>query len=128
MQYGEIFDIRFPSLKFGTHRRFCYVQFKLSSDAKSATELDGEDLGDNLKLLARLSDPGQKKPREGAMYEDRELYLVNLDRNTTRADIKQAFRKYGYIENVRILTKVDGTSKGIGYVVFRSKVSSTPSK
>ena len=57
------------------------------------------------------------------MYDGRELYLVNLDHNTTKADIKQAFRKYGYIENVRILTKVDGSSKGIGFVVFRSKVS-----
>ena len=123
MQYGEIVDIRFPSLKFNSHRRFCYVQFKLSSDAQSATELDGEDLGDNLKLLAKLSDPGQKKPREGAIYDGRELYLVNLDHNTTKADIKQAFRKYGYIESVRILTKVDGSSKGIGFVVFRSKVS-----
>lgn len=128
LQYGEIVDIRFPSLKFGTHRRFCYVQFKSSSDAKSATELDGEDLGDNLKLLAKISDPGHKKPREGAIYEGRELYLVNLDWNTTRADIKQAFKKYGYIESVKILTKVDGTSKGIAYVVFRSQVSSGPFK
>ena len=126
MQYGEIVDIRFPSLKYNTHRRFCYVQFKLSSDAESATELDGEDLGDNLKLLAKLSDPGQKKPREGAMYDGREIYLVNLDRNTTKADIKQFFKKYGSIENVKILTKVDGTSRGIGYVVFRSKVSTIP--
>lgn len=125
MQYGEIVDIRFPSLKYNTHRRFCYVQFKSSSDATSATELDGEDLGDNIKLLARLSDPGQKKPREGAIYEGRELYLVNLDRNTTRADIKQVFKKYGYVESVRVLTKVDGQSKGIAYVVFRSKVSSS---
>ncbi|CAF9932332.1 MAG: Splicing factor [Alectoria fallacina] len=120
-EYGEIIDIRFPSLKYDTHRRFCYVQFKSSSDAQSATELDGEDLGDNLKLLARISNPGQKKPREGAIYEGRELYLVNLDRNTTRADIKQAFKKYGYVESVRVLTKVDGQSKGIAYVVFRSK-------
>ena len=126
LQYGEIVDIRFPSLKFGTHRRFCYVQFKSSSDAKSATELDGEDLGDNLKLLAKISDPGHKKQREGAIYEGRELYLVNLDWNTTRADIKQAFKKYGYIESVKILTKVDGTSKGIAYVVFRSQVSPGP--
>ena len=108
------------------HRRFCYVQFKLSKDAESATELDGEDVGDNLKLLAKLSDPGQKKPREGAMYDGRELYLANLERNITKADIKQAFKKYGSIESVRIPTKVDGTSKGIGFVVFRSKVSSTP--
>lgn len=120
-RYGEIVDIRFPSLKFDTHRRFCYVQFKSSSDTKSATELDGEDLGDDLKLVAKLSDPGQKKPREGAMYDGRELYLVNLDRNTTRADIKQAFKRYGHIESVRVLTRVDGTSRGIAYVVFRSK-------
>ena len=125
MQYGEIVDIRFPSLKYNTHRRFCYVQFKLPSQATSATELDGEDLGDNLKLLAKLSDPGQKKPREGAMYDGRELYLVNLDQNTTKADIKTAFKRYGYIESVKVLTKVDGTSKGIAYVVFRNKVSST---
>lgn len=124
LQYGEIVDIRFPSLKFDTHRRFCYVQFKSSSDTKSATELDGEDLGDDLKLVAKLSDPGQKKPREGAMYDGRELYLVNLDRNTTRADIKQAFKRYGHIESVRVLTRVDGTSRGIAYVVFRSKVGS----
>lgn len=59
------------------------------------------------------------------MYDGRELYLVNLDRNTTKADIKQAFKRYGYIESVKVLTKVDGTSKGIAYVVFRNKVSST---
>ena len=52
--------------------------------------------------------------------------MVNLDRNTNRADIKQAFKKYGYIESVRVLTRVDGTSKGIAYVVFRSKVGSAP--
>lgn len=127
LQYGEIVDIRFPSLKFNTHRRFCYVQFNLSSNAKLATELDGEDVGDNLKLLAKISDPGHKKPREGAIYDGRELYLANLDRNTTKSDIKQAFKRYGYIESVKLLTKVDGTSKGIAYVIFRSKVSSTPS-
>ena len=51
---------------------------------------------------------------------------MNLDQNTTKADIKQAFKKYGYIEKVRILTRVDGSSKGIGFVVFRSRVSRNP--
>ena len=60
------------------------------------------------------------------MYDGRELYLVNLDWKTTRADVKRAFRKYGHIESVRIPTKVDGTSKGIGYVVFGNKVSLKP--
>ena len=61
------------------------------------------------------------------MYDGRELYLANLDWKTTRADVKRTFRKYGHIESVRIPTKVDGTSKGIGYVVFGNKVSSKPS-
>ena len=60
------------------------------------------------------------------MYDGRELYLANLDWKATRADVKQAFRKYGSIESVRIPKKVDGTSKGIGYVVFGNKVSSKP--
>lgn len=56
------------------------------------------------------------------MYEGRELYLANLDWNATKKEIKQAFSKYGNVENVRIPTKVDGSSKGIGYVVFSNKV------
>ena len=60
------------------------------------------------------------------MYDGRELYLANLDWKITRADIKQAFKKYGSIESIRIPTKVDGTSKGIGYIIFQNKVSSTP--
>ena len=58
------------------------------------------------------------------MYDGREIYLANLDWKATRADVKQAFKKYGSVESVRIPTKVDGTSKGIGYVVFGNKVSS----
>lgn len=70
----------------------------------------------------KISDPTNKKPREGAIYEGRELYLANLDWKADRADIKKAFSKYGKIESIRIPTKANGSSKGIGYVVFRSKV------
>ena len=60
------------------------------------------------------------------MYDGRELYLANLDWNLTRAEIKDAFKKYGSVESVRIPSKIDGSSKGIGYVIFENKVSSTP--
>ena len=122
-QYGEIVDIRFPSLKFNTHRRFCYVQFKSSGDAQAATELDGEDHGNDLKLVAKISDPAHKQDRHGAIYEGRELYISNVDWNATVKDIKQAFSKYGKVESVRLPKKVDGTSKGMGFVVFSHAVS-----
>jgi RNA recognition motif-containing protein len=51
---GEIIDVRFPSLKFASNRRFCYVQFKMAEQAFSATALSGTDLGDGHKLVAKL--------------------------------------------------------------------------
>lgn len=120
-QFGEIVDIRFPSLKYNTHRRFCYIQFKFASQAQAATQLDGEDQGDDLKLLAKISDPTHKQSRQGAMYEGREIYLANLNWGVTEKDIKQVFKKYGYIESVRIPRKINGGSKGMGFVVFRDK-------
>lgn len=124
-QFGEIVDVRFPSLKYNTHRRFSYVQFRLASQAHAATGLDGEDQGDNLKLLAKISDPAHRKSREGAMYEGREVFLANLDWSATEKDVKAAFKKYGYIENVRIPKKINGSSKGIGFIVFRDKEAAT---
>ena len=59
------------------------------------------------------------------MYEGRELYLANLDWHASEKDVKQAFKKYGYVESVRILKKINGGSKGMGFVVFRDKEAAT---
>lgn len=59
------------------------------------------------------------------MYEGRELYLANLDWHASEKDVKQAFKKYGYVESVRILKKINGSSKGMGFVVFRDKEAAT---
>ena len=109
-------------MKYNTHRRFCYVQFKLSIEAEAATQLDGEQLGGKLRLLARIADPAHKKDRQGAMYEGREIFLANLDWQATPEDVERVFEKYGSIEKVRIPKRVDGRSKGIGFVVFSVKV------
>ncbi len=122
-QYGDIVDVRFPSLKYNSHRRFCYIQFRSSADAQAATKLDGEDLGGELKLMAKISDPSHKQDRQGAIYEDRELFLANLDWNASQREIEKVFSKYGKVEKVRIPKKIDGRSRGIGYVVFSNKVS-----
>lgn len=100
------------------------MQFKSSDDARAATELDGRDVGGELKLLAKISDPTHKQGRHGPLYEGREVYLANLAWTATKADVKKAFSKYGKVEDVRIPSKVDGSSKGIGFVAFSTKVLS----
>jgi squamous cell carcinoma antigen recognized by T-cells 3 len=122
-KFGEIIDIRFPSLKFNTHRRFCYVQFKLNAQAQAATELDGQQVDENLKLTARISNPGVKQHRSGPLEEGREVYCRNVHWNASEDDVKSLFSKYGTVESVRIPRSVEGKSKGFCYIVFSSEVS-----
>jgi RNA recognition motif-containing protein len=100
------------------------LQFKSSAEAYSATKLDGSAVGDNLRLVAKISDPAQKQERQGAMHEGREIHVSNVDFKASEDDLKGVFSKYGTVEVARMPRKADGGSKGFGFVVFSSKVGS----
>ncbi|KAL8737779.1 MAG: hypothetical protein Q9181_001369 [Wetmoreana brouardii] len=118
---GEIIDVRFPSLKYNTHRRFCYIQFNTAEQARKATALDGQLVGSKLKLVAKISDPGQRKNRTGALYEGREIHILNLDWAVTEAELEDIFSKYGKVEKARIPADLSGKSKGFAFVAFSNK-------
>ncbi|KAI4253616.1 MAG: hypothetical protein LQ352_003575 [Teloschistes flavicans] len=118
---GDIIDVRFPSLKYNTHRRFCYVQFKTADQARKATEFNGQVVGSNLKLVAKISNPGKRQDRTGALYEGREIYVRNLDHAVTERDLKAVFSKYGEVEKIRIPTNMSGRSKGFAFIAFSIK-------
>ena len=118
---GEILSIRFPSLKYNTQRRFCYISFKSASAAAEATKLDGKSLEGRFKLLAKYSDPPGKKAREGATAEGRELHISSIDTSLGEDDLKEIFGKYGRIEKVNLLKTISGESKGAAFVSFEKK-------
>jgi RNA recognition motif-containing protein len=122
---GEVFSIRWPSLKHNAHRRFCYVSFRTREAASAATRLDGQSLGGVYKLVAKFSDPLHKKNREGAVAEGREIHITGLDTSLTEADLTEVFSKYGNIERVRILKNMAGQSKGSGFIAFVDKEHAT---
>jgi RNA recognition motif-containing protein len=122
---GEIFSIRWPSLKHNTHRRFCYISFRTAEGAVAATQLDGHPLGGVYKLVSKYSDPTNKKDREGAMAEGREIHVTSLDPSLTEDDLKEVFSKYGKVERVRILKTMGGESKGAGFIAFEKKEEAT---
>jgi RNA recognition motif-containing protein len=111
-----------PSLKYNTHRRFCYVQFRSPSSAYEATQLNDSSVGGNLRLVAKISDPTKREARTGPVHEGREIHVSNIDWKATEDDLNELFSAYGKVESVRIPTKVGGGSKGFGFVVFSSKV------
>lgn len=121
--FGEIIGIRFPSLKFDTHRRFCYVQFAKPEEAISATKLDGTDV-EGFKLISKISDPNAKKKRDGATAEGREVYIWHLPFKVKQREIVEAFAKFGKIERTKLPTiKSTGNNKGFCYVVYETKDS-----
>jgi RNA recognition motif-containing protein len=74
-----------------------------------------------LHLVAKISDPTRKQDRNGPIYEGREIHVSNVDWKANEQDLQELFERFGTVELVRIPRKVDGGSKGFGYVVFSSK-------
>ncbi|KAI9755274.1 MAG: hypothetical protein M4579_004339 [Chaenotheca gracillima] len=124
-EFGDIVDVRFPSLKYNTHRRFCYVQFKSADQANRALALDGKSFGDKLNLVVKISEPSRRQDRTGPIHEGREVYIANLDWTANEGDISALFSKYGNVESVRIPKNLGGKSKGIAFVVYPSKDNAT---
>jgi len=118
--FGEILSIRFPSLKFDTHRRFCYVQFATADNAIDATKLDGADV-EGLKMIAKISNPNAKKKRDGATAEGREVYVSHLNFKIKKREIQEHFARFGKIDRVNIPTMTNGNNKGFAFIVYELK-------
>ncbi|KAK9472157.1 uncharacterized protein V1510DRAFT_418125 [Dipodascopsis tothii] len=126
--YGEIVDVRFPSLTVNNKRRFCYLQFKHSEQAQLAVNAlhdhelpDIEDReGRKKKLVVKISDPSQRQGRQGALYEGRELYVRNIAVNIKETDLRKLFEKFGTVEKIRMPTKdkLFGLHQGFGFITF----------
>lgn len=111
-----------PSLKYNTHRRFCYVQFRLPGSAYEATQLNDSVVDENLRIVVKISDPSKRESRTGPVHEGREIHISNIDWKVNEDDLNELFSAYGRVESVRLPTKVGGGIKGFGFVVFSSKV------
>jgi len=121
--FGEIVSVRFPSLKFDTHRRFCYMQFDNAENAVSATQLDGTDV-EGLKLIAKISDPNAKKKRDSATTEGREVYVWKLNFRIKQQEIQDSFKQFGDIDRIKMpIIKGLGNNRGYCFVTYQNKES-----
>ncbi|TFK73607.1 hypothetical protein BDN72DRAFT_761449 [Pluteus cervinus] len=116
--YGTIFDIRWPSKKFKTTRRFCYVQFTSPAAAEAALELNGRELEPGHPMNVFLSNPERKKERTDQDANEREIYVAGLSKFTTQKDLENLFKTYGEVKEVRMTTDNSGKSKGFAFVEF----------
>ncbi|PSN67748.1 hypothetical protein BS50DRAFT_572764 [Corynespora cassiicola Philippines] len=118
--FGRILEVRFPSLKYKTNRRFAYVQFESAQYAQQATALDGNEI-DGLRIVAKISDPAAKKKREEATTAGREVFVRYLNFKAKKHEVEEVFRPFGPIEHINMKTLPDGKNKGFAFVTFQDK-------
>jgi len=116
--FGTVVSVRLPSLKYNQRRRFCYVQFLTSEEARAATALDDKALDGQHRLVAKISDPHAKRGRSGAVTEGRELHVANVDFSTTESEIRDLFKQHGTVENVRMIKNLQGRFFGTAFIVY----------
>ncbi|KAJ7075864.1 hypothetical protein B0H15DRAFT_916497 [Mycena belliarum] len=121
--YGIIFDVRWPSKKFKTTRRFCYVQYTSPAAAQSALELHGRELEPGIRLSVLISNPERKKERTDQDANEREVYVAGLSKFTTKVDLEKLFKAYGGLKAVRMNLDKAGHSIGYAFVEFEDEKS-----
>ncbi|EIW80918.1 hypothetical protein CONPUDRAFT_103939 [Coniophora puteana RWD-64-598 SS2] len=123
LQYGTIFDVRWPSKKYKSTRRFCYVQYTAPAAAENALVLHNFEVEPSRKLSVLISNPERKKERTDADANEKEVYVAGLSKYTTKEDLKGVFKTYGTVNDVRLVTDKNGQSKGFAFVEFESETS-----
>lgn len=77
----------------------------------------------NFKIIVEFSalklNPTQTKNQdENEEYENKRLFIKNLPYDVNEEDIEKLFRKYGEINEVKILRTREGRGIGSGFISF----------
>ncbi|KAG4305342.1 hypothetical protein PORY_001512 [Pneumocystis oryctolagi] len=118
-KYGDVIEVRFPSLRYNSRRRFCYVQMKYPEQALASLSLHGQIFEKKYKLIVNISDSSKKESRKEATSEGREIIVSNISPESTEDDLIDLFSKYGTLESIRLIyDKKSKFHKGFCYIIF----------
>ncbi|CCJ29191.1 unnamed protein product, partial [Pneumocystis jirovecii] len=119
-EYGDVIEVRFPSLRYNSRRRFCYVQMKYPEQALASLSLHGQMFEKKYKLIVNISDSSKKEDRkEASSSEGREIIISNISHESTENDLIDLFSKYGTLESVRLINDRNSKHhKGFCYIIY----------
>ncbi|KAA1112945.1 Splicing factor [Puccinia graminis f. sp. tritici] len=122
-QFGSIFDVRWPSKRFKSTRRFCYIQFTSPASAEAALQLHNLEVSPKQKMSVLISDPTRKQTRSDNHANDKELYITCLSKYVQEDDLRKLFAQFGEIKGVRVVLDQAGHSKGFAFVEYQNEMS-----
>lgn len=123
--YGSVYDVRWPSKRFASTRRFCYVQYTSPHSAREAQgALHQHTLEGGLALQVHLSDPHRRKQRTDAHLNEREVYATNIPRTCSYQEVMDLFQSLGgTVEGLRLPESSSSNRlKGVAFVDYRTEL------
>eukprot|EP00929_Paragymnodinium_shiwhaense_P009344 TRINITY_DN113481_c0_g1_i1.p1 TRINITY_DN113481_c0_g1~~TRINITY_DN113481_c0_g1_i1.p1 ORF type:complete len:458 (+),score=144.86 TRINITY_DN113481_c0_g1_i1:147-1376(+) len=123
-QCGKIERLDLPKNKLGLSSGVAFLYFATEEGVSSALKLHGTDFhGRAIKVMRAIKqDPDRKRP-DGPAFHSEELTVAvhKLPPTCDNDSLKKFFNKCGEVEAVRLAKKKDGSLKGLGFVVFKTK-------
>ncbi|KAK0449212.1 hypothetical protein EV421DRAFT_1780622 [Armillaria borealis] len=119
-EFGVIFDVRWPSKKFKSTRRFCYVQYTSPTGAQAALSLHGKEFEPHQSLSVLISNPERKKDRSDRDADNKEIYVAGLNKMTSSDDLRKLFEQHGEVKDVRMATDQSGQCKGYAFIEYKA--------
>lgn len=117
-------NVRLPSLRFNSNRRFAYVDVPNHDSVNKAIAMLNHREIEGYKLIIKKSDPEQKTKRTDApILERREIIIRNLPKDMLDIPtINDMFSKFGTIEEVRLPKKqfeiIDHLNHACAFIIF----------
>lgn len=116
-------NIRLPSRRYNSNRRFCYLDVTSEEVCKRSVEMLNGKLIGSYELVVKLSNPSEKTKRtDAAILERRELFVRNLSPTTlNKESLEKIFNQFGSIEHIGIPNSNRDMQHGCAFITFFNK-------
>nr|XP_019000213.1 uncharacterized protein I203_07372 [Kwoniella mangroviensis CBS 8507]OCF63674.1 hypothetical protein I203_07372 [Kwoniella mangroviensis CBS 8507] len=120
-QYGRILQTRWPSRKYASNRRFCYITMETPAAAQEALLLHGYKASpEGFGMNVLISDPSAKTQRSDASNST--LFVGGLNDKTTESDVRGLLKDCGTIRHLKLgWDSVKKVCRGFAFVEMASE-------
>lgn len=144
-KYGKVVSAKVMMDETGKSKGFAFVNFEEPEEAeKACEELNGKEItitinNNPVKKIMYVGRAQKKNERQAELkkkfekmkqerlnrYQGVNLYVKNLDDSITDEDLRKEFIQYGEISSAKVMTDINGRSKGFGFVCFTCQSDAT---
>lgn len=117
-QFGNIISCKVATYPSGQSKGYGYVHFENASNAEQAIKIvNGKKMGENVVFVSHFIPRSERLKRLEQTWTN--VYVKNLDLNSTEQDLRNLFGKFGEITSC-VVMKRENIGAKFGFVNFKN--------